>query len=95
MSRMEVIERDGAAQAATSGAAEIRLDCRGLLCPLPVYRASQAIARLAPAQVLRIECTDPGSLADFPAFARQRNLTLLSVSQADGVQVFRLRKEAE
>ncbi len=95
MSGTEVLERGGAAQAGPPGAVEIRLDCRGLLCPLPVYRASQAVARLAPGQVLRVECTDPGSLADFPAFARQRNLTLLSVSQADGVQVFRLRTEAE
>ncbi len=74
--------------------ADQELDCKGLLCPLPVYRTSQAIGRLKPGQVLRVECTDPGSLADFPAFARQRGLALLSAAAEDGVQVFYLRKEA-
>ena len=74
--------------------ADAELDCKGLLCPLPVYRTSQAIGRLKPGQVLRIQCTDPGSLADFPAFARQRGHALLSAAAADGVQVFYIRKEA-
>lgn len=78
--------------AGTSGE-DVALDCRGLLCPLPVYQASQAVNQLAPGQVLRVECTDPGSLADFPALARQRGLALLSAEERDGVQVFRLRKE--
>jgi tRNA 2-thiouridine synthesizing protein A len=72
---------------------DAELDCRGLLCPLPVYQASRAIDRLQPGQALRVECTDPGSLADFPALARQRGLTLLSAEERDGIQVFRLRKE--
>ena len=76
-------------------AADLALDCRGLLCPLPVYRTSQALTRLKAGQVLRVECTDPGSLADFPALARQRNLTLLSAVEQGGVQVFHLRKEEE
>ena len=73
--------------------ADLELDCKGLLCPLPVYRSSQALNRLRAGQILRVECTDPGSLADFPALARQRNLTLLSASEQGGVQVFHLRKE--
>jgi len=80
---------------AAAAPADLELDCKGLLCPLPVYRASQALNRLQSGQVLKVECTDPGSLADFPAFARQRGLTLLSAEERDGVQVFRLRKEAE
>jgi len=73
---------------------DAELDCKGLLCPLPVYRAAQAIGRLAAGQVLRVECTDPGSLADFAAFARQRGHTLLSATERGGLQVFYLRKEA-
>ena len=76
-----------------AAATDVELDCKGLLCPLPVYKTSQALSRLEPGQVLRVECTDPGSLADFPALARQRDLTLLSAEERDGVQVFRLRKE--
>lgn len=74
-------------------AADAELDCKGLLCPLPVYRTAQAMGRLKSGEVLRVECTDPGSLADFPAFARQRGYTLLSAQDGDGIQVFYLRKE--
>lgn len=87
-------ERDDPA-ATPSLAADAELDCTGLLCPLPVYRAAQAISRLRAGQVLRVECTDPGSLADFPALARQRGHTLLAATERDGVQVFYLRKEAD
>ena len=73
--------------------ADADLDCKGLLCPLPVYKASRAMARLEPGQVLRVECTDPGSLADFPALARQRGWTLVSAGDRGGVQTFLLRKE--
>ncbi len=74
--------------------ADLELDCKGLLCPLPIYRTNQAIGRLKSGQVLKVECTDPGSLADFPAFARQRGHALLSAAAEGGVQVFYLRKEA-
>jgi len=77
----------------TTAGADAALDCKGLLCPLPVYKASRALDRLRPGQVLRVECTDPGSLADFPALARQRGFTLLSVADRDGIQVFHLRRE--
>lgn len=69
------------------------LDCKGLLCPLPVYRASQAMRRLPAGKVLQVECTDPGSMPDFRAFARQQGHTLLSAEERDGVYVFHLRKE--
>lgn len=69
------------------------LDCKGLLCPLPVYRASQAMGKLSVGHVLRVECTDPGSIPDFKAFARQQGHKLLSAEERDGVQVFHIRKE--
>jgi tRNA 2-thiouridine synthesizing protein A len=82
----------GSSEAAQAVSADAQLDCKGLLCPLPIYRTAQAIARLNPGEMLRVECTDPGSLADFPAFARQRGHTLVSAEDKDGVQVFYLRR---
>lgn len=79
----------------TSESFDVALDCKGLLCPLPVFRTAQALERMQPGQVLKIECTDPGSLADFPALAKQRGHTLLSAADVGGVQVFFLRKEAQ
>lgn len=72
--------------------ADVELDCRGLLCPLPVYKTARELDRLRAGQVLRVECTDPGSLADFPALARQRGDTLVQALERNGTQVFYLRK---
>ncbi len=68
------------------------LDCSGLLCPLPVYKAALALARLDTGQVLELICTDPGSLADIPALARQRGDTLVASEDRDGTQRFWLEK---
>lgn len=68
------------------------LDTSGLLCPLPVYKAAMALGRLENGQVLQLTCTDPGSLEDIPAMARQRGDTLLHTENTGGTQTFWLAK---
>lgn len=68
------------------------VDTSGLLCPLPVYKAAMALKRLQPGQVLELICTDPGSLADIPAMARQRGDELVSVEERDDTQVFLIKR---
>ena len=57
------------------------LDARGLNCPLPILRAKKALAELTSGQVLRIVATDPGSVKDFAAFAKQTGNELLSSAE--------------
>ena len=47
------------------------VDARGLNCPLPILKAKKALAELHSGQLLRVLCTDAGSVRDFQAFARQ------------------------
>ncbi|HMN22772.1 MAG TPA: sulfurtransferase TusA family protein [Ottowia sp.] len=47
------------------------VDARGLNCPLPILKAKKALASMASGELLRVVCTDPGSVRDFEAFARQ------------------------
>lgn len=68
------------------------LDTSGLLCPLPVYQAGMVLSRLGPGEVLELVCTDPGSLQDIPALARQRGDTLLATEEAGGRQRFWIEK---
>ena len=68
------------------------VDTSGLLCPLPVYQAAQALEQLEPGAVLELVCTDPGSLADIPALARQRGDVLVGVEERGTTQVFYLAK---
>ena len=70
------------------------LDTTGLLCPLPVYRASLALNGLTAGQVLELVTTDAGSLADIPALARQRGDTLLGFEDRSTSQIFWIEKGA-
>ena len=47
------------------------IDTRGLNCPLPILKAKKALAEMVSGELLRVVATDPGSLRDFQAFARQ------------------------
>ena len=70
------------------------LDTSGLLCPLPVYKAGIVLGRLEPGQVLELICTDPGSLEDIPAMARQRGDTLVASEDQGATQRFWIQKGA-
>lgn len=79
-------------QPAPDLAVAARLDTSGLLCPLPVYKAALALKPLEAGQVLELTCTDPGSLEDIPALARQRGDTLLAVDDRGATQLFWIEK---
>ena len=49
----------------------IELDTRGLNCPLPILKAKKALATMQSGELLKVVATDPGSVRDFQAFARQ------------------------
>ena len=68
------------------------LDARGLNCPLPILRAKKALNGLDAGQVLRIVATDPGSVKDFEAFARQTGNELLESTESNGEFHFLMRK---
>ncbi|MGB0723276.1 MAG: sulfurtransferase TusA family protein [Gammaproteobacteria bacterium] len=68
------------------------LDASGLNCPLPILRAKKALAKLESGQILRVVATDPGSVKDFEAFAKQTGNALLDSGEEGGKYVFRLQK---
>ncbi len=53
------------------------VDARGLSCPLPILRAKKALADMQSGQILKIVCTDRGSIRDFQAFAQQTGNALV------------------
>jgi tRNA 2-thiouridine synthesizing protein A len=68
------------------------LDATGLNCPLPILRAKKALNGLETGKVLRIIATDPGSVKDFEAFAKQTGNELLSSTEEGGKFMFLMRK---
>ncbi len=71
------------------------LDCRGLLCPMPIVKTGKAVKGLAPGQVLKVVTTDRGAIADMPAFAEDTGNSLLEWHQDGSDLVFYIRKEAQ
>ena len=53
------------------------LDTRGLNCPLPILKAKKSLNEMASRQLLKVVSTDPGSIRDFQAFARQTGNELM------------------
>ena len=69
------------------------LDVKGLNCPLPILRTKKALADMDSGQVLRVLATDPGSVKDFAAFARQTGNDLLEQTEEDKVFVFLIKRK--
>ncbi|MCP5284152.1 MAG: sulfurtransferase TusA family protein [Burkholderiaceae bacterium] len=63
--------------------ADKEIDTRGLNCPLPILKAKKALAEMSSGETLKVVSTDPGSMRDFKAFARQTGNELLD-QQAQG-----------
>jgi tRNA 2-thiouridine synthesizing protein A len=69
------------------------VDARGLNCPLPILRTKKTLNDMSSGQVVRIVATDPASVRDFEAFARQTGNQLVGQSEQDGAFVFLLRRK--
>lgn len=68
------------------------VDARGLNCPLPVLRTKKALNDMASGQNLRVVATDPGSVRDFIAFAKQTGNELVEHGEQDGEFWFVLKR---
>ena len=62
------------------------LDLKGLACPMPVVKVSKGIKEIEVGQVLKAVTTDPGSLTDFPAWAKTSGNEVLNFEQ-DGKEI--------
>ncbi len=72
--------------------ADKTIDTSGLTCPLPILKAKKALAELQSGQVLQVIATDPNSLRDFQAFAKQTGNALLAQHNTDGKITHFLRR---
>ena len=68
------------------------LDTRGLNCPLPILKAKKALADMASGEVLKVVSTDPGSMRDFQAFAKQTGNELVDQFSSETEFVHLLRR---
>ena len=69
------------------------LDTRGLNCPLPILRTKKSLNDMQSGQLLKVRATDPGSVKDFQAFAKQTGNELIEQQTvgAEFVHIMRRR----
>jgi tRNA 2-thiouridine synthesizing protein A len=70
------------------------MDLKGMPCPMPVVKVSKGIKEIQVGQVLEAVTTDPGALADFPAWARTSGNEILETKQDNGTIRFYIKRKA-
>ncbi len=70
------------------------LDLKGLACPMPVVKVSKGIKDVAVGEVLEAVTTDPGSLSDFPSWAKSSGNEIVKTEQRDGEIRFFIKRNA-
>jgi rhodanese-related sulfurtransferase/TusA-related sulfurtransferase len=68
------------------------VNCQGLSCPMPIIRTKKAIEELEPGQVLEVQATDRGSLADLKSWTKSTGHHYLGTKGEGNVLIHYVRK---
>ena len=71
---------------------DIELDCKGMLCPLPILKTKKIIDTMNSGQVLKMLSTDAGSINDVNAWSNQTGHELLASVKAEGLFTYFIKK---
>jgi tRNA 2-thiouridine synthesizing protein A len=74
--------------------APVLLDCRGLLCPLPVLKSRKKLRDMASGQILVVRSTDPMAVIDIPHMCNEDGHRLVSQEAEADVMVFTIARAA-
>lgn len=72
--------------------ADVRLDCFGLLCPMPIIATAQKMKELKIGQVLEVAATDEGIKTDMPAWCKATGQEYLGAEEKNGEYFVYVRK---
>jgi len=70
------------------------MDLKGMPCPMPIVKMSKGIKDVEIGQVVEALTTDPGALADFPAWARTSGNEIVKTDQEGDVIKFYIKRKA-
>ena len=68
------------------------LDAKGLACPMPVVRARKVMLEMETGEILEIQATDKGSVADLAAWSKSGGHELIEQTEDNGVFSFWIKK---
>ena len=70
----------------------VKLDLKGLNCPLPVLRANKKMKELLPGDILEVEVTDPAAPKDFMTYSETTGHELINNEPGEGMFTLALKK---
>ena len=70
------------------------MDLKGLPCPMPIVKMNKGIKDVEIGQVVEALTTDPGALADFPAWARTSGNEIVKTDQEGDIIKFYIKRKA-
>ena len=68
------------------------VDTTGMACPLPILKAKRALAEVSSGELIRVVATDPASVRDFQAFAKQTGNELVEQTNTASEYIHILRR---
>ncbi|WP_370635429.1 sulfurtransferase TusA family protein [Pontibacillus sp. HN14] len=68
------------------------LDVKGMACPMPIIKTKKSIQELNSGDVLEVQTTDQGAVADLSAWAKSGGHEVVDHKEEDGVITFWIRK---
>ncbi|SDN36277.1 Rhodanese-related sulfurtransferase [Fictibacillus solisalsi] len=68
------------------------LDAKGLTCPMPIVKTKKAINELGAGEIIEVQATDKGSMADMKAWATSSGHHYLGTIEENGVLKHYIRK---
>jgi len=71
---------------------DVFLDARGLICPMPLIKARQALMVVEPGATVCVVATDPDTVPDFTNFCEATGHKLVSSEHTDGIYVHVIEK---
>ena len=69
------------------------LDLKGLLCPIPVVKISNAIKDIAIDATITATATDPGVMMDIPAWCSTTGNELVSMEEENDIFTFKIKRK--
>lgn len=73
-------------------AVAMKLDAKGLNCPLPILKTKVILNKMQPGEILFVEATDPHAEIDFEAYCARSQHKLIQATQNGDVYEFYIRR---
>jgi TusA-related sulfurtransferase len=69
------------------------LDCVGIACPLPIFKAANRLKEMNSGQVLEVQSDDDGIEKDMPAWCRMTGNEYIGLTRENGEYHVYVRKK--